>query len=184
MQKKFIITLLILIVTIVGISGCTLFKKNSGNGSVNLTTFAENGITFNYPSKWTEYDTKYANEIVRLGNLSNSTSNGGKEGVMFIVYKDNSTEVSVTDSISKIKDDINARLSGTNITESTKLIDGVNATLITDLETYQGVNYKSGYLIFEKNGYTYSIYYFTSPTELFDQNNAIFQNIFRSFHIT
>jgi hypothetical protein len=184
MQKKFFIIILILMITIIGISGCTLFQKKTDNQSINLTSYTGNGITFNYPSQWATYNTKYSNEMVRLGNLSNSTSGDGKEGVMFIVYKDDSKDVSVADSLSKIKEDINTRLSATNITESTKMIEGVNATVITDLESYQGVNYKSGYIVFEKNGFTYSIYYYASPPELFDQNLEIFENVFSSFQIT
>jgi hypothetical protein len=191
MQKKLIISLVFLIMAVVGISGCTDLGlgNETTNESSNLTTYAENGISFQYPSEWSEYNGTEDDEIVYVGNYStytvysndSSDSISSSSGIYVDFYKYNKSKLSVSKQLSNLKSHSEFK----NKTYGNKTINGINATTVTGTSVDNDNNeYKSMYVIFEKGDYSYAIIVVVYPPEDFGSYQGDIDTVLNSFQIT
>lgn len=195
MEKKLIIPLLFLIMAVVGVSGCTqeFLGNETNNDSLNLTTYAADGISFQYPAEWTEYEKTEQYEIVTVGNYSTYTvttysndsavnsSREGSSGILIEFDRSNKTDLSANEKLSNIKSHDEFK----NQTFGNRTIAGINATtVIGDSETDEGEEYKEMYIIFDKDNYSYTIRITVVPPEDFEASQEIIDIILNSFQIT
>jgi hypothetical protein len=169
MNYKMLILIFILILGVIGISGCTDIID-----SITVNVFNESGVYFEYPSNWKSYKPLDGNgEIAAVGNVNESGNS--TIGEYAYVFKHDKNEYSAKKAISNFK-----MIDGVNYTESSIIVDGVNATLIKF--TWKNETDTIGTLVeFEKNGYTYEIEYFTTPPEKY--NEKIFKHMINSFKV-
>lgn len=145
MSKKSIVPIVLMIVALVAVSGCT---SNTGNNTTSVKNDTVNGISFNYPSGWT---------------ISNTTSD------MILITKDSDTNTHVT--IQTLLS--TGGLSNNNMIPTGNFTKVSNTTVTVNNITANEVIYKDGQLqyatiYFSKNGKSYIIN-FQTPINNFDQ---------------
>ena len=168
MENKILILLIILIIGVIGISDCTNDLVTTKN------VFNESGVYFEYPIDWKSYNPLDGNgEIGAVGNVNKSSNL--TRGEYIYVFKHDKNELSAKKAIGNFK-----MIDGVNYTESSLIVDGVNATLLKF--TWKNETDTIGTLVdFEKNGYTYEIEYFATPPEKY--NEEALKSIINSFKV-
>lgn len=191
-MKKYLLSILALCF-IVLISGCIDNSfTDMANNNLSSNVFNGSGIYFQYPSGWEVYGIE-DNEIAAVGHQNlypkvNRFDNGtvelysdtinGEVGEGITVMRFGTDEVSLKEAINQIKSEQDMNF---NITESSIVIDGLNATLFNYTAKTNNTTFKGSYVIFEKNGYVYTVDYSASPTE--DYKEEVFKDLINSFRV-
>ena len=176
MNYRMLILLIMLILSVIGVSGCV--DKIYTNDPV----FNERGVYFEHPSSWANYRTS-GQEIAKFGNGSAVNNSWYGEEILVGKYKENEWSAKMAINRYKTYEDI-------NYTVGSIMIDGINATLIS--YTWNNVNgklnknytdtiVKGEDVIFKKNGYTYVIQYSAAPPESY--NEETFNKLITSFKV-
>jgi len=175
MKVKFLITIFVFFIALVAVSGCFESKKK----------YEDNQISFEYPSNW---------KIGQIMDLPGAIIGLSGDNTEVIISKKeiNNTSSNNTSSLEsyykKLKETNQESLAEycyQVLSERTIKVDGANAYEIIykigcdDTQTRQ----QQRIILFEKNGYVYTISCTVIPPEEFDNQKSNLDIIIKSFHV-
>ncbi|MDI6644974.1 MAG: PsbP-related protein [Methanobacteriaceae archaeon] len=170
MKVKFLIMIFVFFISFVAICGCFESKKK----------FEDDEISFDYPSNW---------KTVKIMDLPGAIVGLSGDNVDVIISKKEINNTSNLESYYTTLKDNNqenlAKYCYQPISERTLKVDGVDAYEIIykigcdDTQTRQ----QQRIILFEKNGYLYTISCTIIPPEEFDKQKSNLDIVVGSFHI-
>jgi len=174
---------LILILAVVGISGCTAFAKQNN-------TYSDNGISFNYPSSWEKENSSSLESGEIVGVLDPNATSSGKANT----YEEASTVLRIgTKSLSQgdtIASYYNNLVKQGQNYQDYKLVSNREFTLngqpayeiVYTCKQEGGADAKCREVLLERNGKVYDIVSMALVND-FDNNAANFDMIINSFKV-
>lgn len=85
-MKKYPFLVIAILVFVVSVSGCV-----SNEDQKNVTTYSQNGVTFNYPSSWQVANTTSPNAVVAVADPKTVNTQTGSPTTLVVIQKVNTT---------------------------------------------------------------------------------------------
>ncbi|EKQ50789.1 MAG: hypothetical protein B655_2304 [Methanobacterium sp. Maddingley MBC34] len=175
---------LIVLIVLAGIffPDATTFNINTGNTPALTQTFSESGLTFNYPSDWTNSSVKYIDSstsiVQSLGTLASP------DGLLLDVSKQDMTET-VEAAKEGTKTNLKTIPSVQILSETTKTVNGLKIyeLIVTYTDTSTNQEAKSLYVITGKDGQVaYYLQFIDDPND-FSSDQSLMNSIVNTIKI-